>query len=539
MKDPREERFHDLWSDYLEGELDESGVAELHRLMTEDAGLLKLATDTYQTHRLLGVLSREGSPESFVQDTLRRLRQADGDFADHVMARLRPATGPASGRSLFSRLLQYGGWAIAAGLMAMLFLWESGNDPAAPPAHRVSFSKLARANFFSELTPQVHSTPELNRDYSLVSGSVELTFPQGASVILEAPAVFRVVSEDRLALDVGSCSVHAPPGAEGFRVDTPNSQVVDRGTRFFVHVSESSETEVQVVEGAADIYPSDGTAPETLRLVDGDARRIGHGGTTPLAFSPEGYRRGLPDRVISYTAKPGRDGRAQTLTGITVQRGGTEHRYTAAELIRTELLTFRVGPEPHPIGHLVAHEHLPARRAELLEDLDLNTGIINPGGSAEPLAGPFDPALTPGFAIRFRQPVTNAPGPDVVLFEIQNAVKMPQGDAFHVGPLRWQDRLRCRTITQFDLMLTSSAALPVSERHLFLTQAPILALGDLEAAPTLSSPSKLRFSALAVAIDLSDLGYAAGDQVDGLFFQDAMDDTNHFDPMVIIGLPAP
>lgn len=539
MMESKEERFHDLWSDYLEGELDESGVAELHRLMAEDAGLLKLATDTYQTHRLLGVLAGEACPESFVQDTLRRLREADGDFADHVMAQLRPETRPAPGRPLFSRLLQYGGWAIAAGLVAMVFLWDGGGETTTPPTHRVVFSKLARATFFSELTPQVHSTPELNRDYSLVSGSVELTFPQGASTILEAPAVFRVVSADRLALDVGSCSVHAPPGAEGFRVDTPNSRVVDRGTRFFVHVSESSETEVQVVEGAADVYPSDKTTAETLRLMNGDARRIGHAGTTPLAFSPEGYRRGLPDRVISYTAKPGLDGRAQTLTGITVQRGGSEHHYTSAELIRTELLTFHVGPEPHPIGHLVAHERLPARRAELLEDLDLNTGLINPGGSAEPLAGPFDPAQTPGFALRFRQPVINAPGPDVVLFEIQNAVKMPQGDAFHVSPLRWQDRLRSRTVTQFDLMLTSAAALPVSDRHLFLTQDPILALTDLEAAPTLSSPSKLRFSALAVAIDLSDLGYAPGEPVDGLFFQDAMDDANHFDPMVIVGLPAP
>src|SRR5690606_33437416 len=88
----------------------------------------------------------------------------------------------------------------------------------------------------------------------LMSGLVEIAFPAGASAILEGPAVFRVLSEESLALDVGRCSVHAPDGAEGFHSETPVTRVVDRGTPFSVSVSDTSETEVQVIEGSADVY---------------------------------------------------------------------------------------------------------------------------------------------------------------------------------------------------------------------------------------------------------------------------------------------
>src|SRR6218665_119259 len=90
---------------------------------------------------------------------------------------------------------------------------------------------------------------------------MELKFPNGAEAILEAPAVFRVKHSDVLVMDTGTCSVHAPPGAEGFRIDTPGSTIVDRGTRFSLKVNDANETEIHVVEGMADVYPAvDGKA---------------------------------------------------------------------------------------------------------------------------------------------------------------------------------------------------------------------------------------------------------------------------------------
>ncbi|MFN9974556.1 MAG: hypothetical protein ACK58T_32160, partial [Phycisphaerae bacterium] len=79
----------------------------------------------------------------------------------------------------------------------------------------------SRARFFDEFAPDMKSNLVLKHEYTLTEGLIELAFPNGAIAIIESPAVFRVVADDCLAMDAGRCSVNAPRGAEGFRVDTP------------------------------------------------------------------------------------------------------------------------------------------------------------------------------------------------------------------------------------------------------------------------------------------------------------------------------
>ncbi len=536
---PEEQRFAELWTDYLEGECSEAELAELRHLMERNESLVELAADSFQLHRLLGFAHAPQSSEDFVRETMGQLPADSGAFARNVMARLgskasreRPDSHP------WRPLLTYAGWAVAALLVVGFFLWFPKPAENAVPRSRATFAKLAKARFFGELTPSVASHPELRRDYTLSSGSVELAFPSGATAIVEGPAVFRLVSDERLALDLGQCSTHVPKGAEGFRVDTPVGQVVDKGTRFYVKVSETSDTEVQVIEGAADVYPGGAGDGANYRLTAGEGRKVGHESSVPVAFSQKGYRGGMPDRIVSYEATLNAAKAAETLVSLTVQRGGEEFRYSAGRLIPVEVVSFNAGATPNPIGHLVSGAALPERRASLLEDFALYTGVINPGGSREPLSGPFVPEETPGFAIRFRQPVENRPGPDVAFFEIQNAANSPRGDAFHAGPLRWEDRLRSHTIRQYDLMMTNPAALPVAERYLFRCSPPVLSLPEMEAAEATGSLSSLQFRALVVGIDLSDLGYDIGETVDGLFFQDAWDDDDLVDPVLVVGFPA-
>lgn len=432
-------------------------------------------------------------------------------------------------------ILRYGGWLVAALVILGLFVFGADLREEAETGSQVSFTSLARASFFGELTPAIGSTADLKRDYSLVAGSVELSFPDGATTIVEAPAVFRVEANDWLALDVGSCSVHAPPGAEGFRVDTPNSRVIDRGTRFVVNVSEFSETEVQVVEGAADIYPESEEA-EKVHLTDGSGRRVGNKGLVPVNFSADSYRRQVPDRIISFEATRGADGKARELSQVTVQRDGLIREYRAGDLIPIELVSF-TPDSSSPSLNVFGDKDLPERRASLIEDLLLNGGIINPGGSARPLQQEFDYRTTPGFAIRFARPVRNGPGPDVVFFEVQNPMNPSDGDAFHVGPLEWEPGKRFHTVRRYDLMMTSAEALLITERYIHYADHQIRSPEDLETASYSAKISPLNTRAIAVGIDLSDLGYEEGESASGLFFQDAKDDDNHVDPIVIRGLP--
>jgi len=450
-------------------------------------------------------------------------------------------------------------------------------DPPSEPTdndvnQQVILVEEVRARFFGQASLIAGATVEQRRDYLLQSGLVKLMFPSGATTILEAPAIFRVASNDRLILDAGACSVYAPPGAEGFEVITPLTKVVDRGTRFYVRVKDSNETEVHLVEGAADLYaitePSlpeavttDWQAPvrqETevspLRLVDGEAVRLGgfideFGPKVKLQSAS--YRRQLPDRMVSYEASSTPEGTADELTSVSIQRGGQVYDYSIDELIPIEVTKFQSDLDLEPSGYLCGFRSTPIRVERGLEDGRLTTGLINFGGQPLPLAlhfvvGPEPNTAsdtTPGLGVRFRTPVVNDLGPDLVLFEVQSFLNPPEGDPFHVYPLVDRAGLKSHTVTKYDVTIDSPISRRIAPLVFHRFPFPIQSISDLNAVAASASAtvSRNQFHVVAVAIDLSDLGFQVGEQVEGLFFQHAVtmdsEGKSKVDPVFIAGLP--
>ncbi len=562
-----QERFAELWTDYLEGELDESGIAKLRDLLASDESLLKLAADMYQTHRLLGLVVEEvpARQDEFVRETLSRLPDEKNSFVSGVMSDVGRIANPSAIQPSGTHR-SWTDWQsvlLAAVTLTILAIvsysfWPTGRsditkDDFNPsdnttPQGNVRFASLAHAKFFGELLPPVDSILTPKRDYVLMSGLVEVEFPAGASAILEGPAVFRVLSDECLALDVGRCSVHAPDGAEGFRVETPVTRVVDRGTRFTVSVAETSETEVQVIEGAADIYERSenvgriaNPSYNEIRLTNGEARKYAKGrafASDDIPFDPSAYRHGLPDRIVSYDATKAAGGGFENLLSVTVQRNGRVMEIPVEDLIPARVTAFKATSFG---AFICGGETIPDKRIETSSDRSLVTGVINPGGSVEPLIS--DPVLsgesaTPGLAIRFDEPVENGSGADIVFFDLQTFTNPPDGDAFHVSPLQFRDGLKSHTIRVYDLTTESPGARDLTSFHVHMFADAADSLAKLESLECSPRKQVIKFSGLAVGIDLSDLGYAAGEKVDGLFIQDALDDKHYVDPVFIAGLPA-
>lgn len=594
-----EDRFAELWTDYLEGQLSPTGMADLEKLLAGDEQLTQRAADLYQTHRRLGLLAERrlataGSQPSsrFVADVMAKLPAARGQLTDRVMADIMalPSDGPMQARAFRrrQRLPLVSGSLMAAVIVAAVLATRLPIKPVVPepvvpepvvneqaaatePTDQsaVRFASLARARFLDRETPRQQSVADLEQTYVLSYGLVELAFPSGATAILEGPAAFRICGEACLAVDAGRCSVHAPDGAEGFRVETPASHVIDRGTRFVVHVDETSSTEVQVIEGAADLLVTGDPTGRVYRLASGETARHDPATAgepvvaTTAGTGKSGYRPRLPDRLIRYTASlahpadraagdtggPGID----TLETITVQRDGSVLTYHAGELIGVKLLQMRASRNKNnltlPGGTDVPAASLKAaatRRGLLETDRLLTTGVINPGGASEPLtsdpqlasdAGPAND-LTPGLAFIFNRPVRNDAGPDLVLFELQMLTDPPESDAFRLSPLRFSPELRTHTVTAYDIDSTSHESQLLARFRLFTFDRLPGSLDDLLTLPTnAGNLLPVRARANAVAIDLSDLGYAAGATCDGLFLQDADDDKTTVDPVFIAGLP--
>jgi hypothetical protein len=117
---------------------------------------------------------------------------------------------------------------------------------------------------------------------------------------------------------------------------------------------------------------------------------------------------------------------------------------------------------------------------------------------------------------------------------------MQDGDSFHVIPLQYKPHLRPMTVKAFDLTLTSSETNRLADFFLTEYDDAVDSLDDFlkGSGHSLRTPQPGHsYGLLAVAIDLSDLGYTLHETVDGLFFQDTLDDEQRFDPVFIAGLP--
>jgi hypothetical protein len=152
---------------------------------------------------------------------------------------------------------------------------------------------------------------------------------------------------------------------------------------------------------------------------------------------------------------------------------------------------------------------------------------------------PEDPRRpnTPGMAVRFRRPVVNDAGPDIVLFDFQPVIQPENGDPFHVSPLHFAPGLRSHTIARFDLSTYSPEAQIIAGFRLNSFEKPVSSLSQLRTTPFRGTNFTVTSKLLAVGIDLSDLGYPPGATVDGIFIQDALDDGNQVDPVFLAGLP--
>jgi hypothetical protein len=106
----------------------------------------------------------------------------------------------------------------------------------------------------------------------LKTGYAQIEFYSGATVVLEGPAAFRVVSRAEGYCERGKLRATVPNQAQGFRIGSPALNLVDRGTEFGLEVGAS--TAVHVFRGAVEIFAPDakpGAAPR--KLTDGEGLR--------------------------------------------------------------------------------------------------------------------------------------------------------------------------------------------------------------------------------------------------------------------------
>jgi len=84
---------------------------------------------------------------------------------------------------------------------------------------------------------------------SLEEGVAQLTFENGAKLVLSAPCKFCIIDAGKGALEFGQISAVVPKRASSFTVRTQAVEVVDLGTEFGVSTNEFGASEVHVFKG--------------------------------------------------------------------------------------------------------------------------------------------------------------------------------------------------------------------------------------------------------------------------------------------------
>ncbi len=93
--------------------------------------------------------------------------------------------------------------------------------------------------------------------FELASGTAEIQFFSGATMIVAGPAEISLTSAWEATCHEGRVRMRVPPAARGFKLHAPSTEIIDLGTEFGLEVS-GEKAHVEVFEGEIEFKHRDG-----------------------------------------------------------------------------------------------------------------------------------------------------------------------------------------------------------------------------------------------------------------------------------------
>lgn len=103
--------------------------------------------------------------------------------------------------------------------------------------------------------------------FRLDAGKAQVRLDNGVELSMRGPVEFDVFGLDHITLMTGRVTANVPPQAIGFRIDTPDMEVVDLGTEFALKVDKAGESRLHVLEGEVEARMKMGMDYENEPLV--------------------------------------------------------------------------------------------------------------------------------------------------------------------------------------------------------------------------------------------------------------------------------
>ncbi len=250
--------LHDLLSAWIDGRLDEAGVARLDGLLRASPAARETFREWVGLDALLATMA-ERAPS--VGDDAGASR---GNPTADTPPR-RPAAS--AGREPRGRWRATAGWAVAAvliGLVGVVWL-RRPIDPrpidAAVTGGCAAVGQVIDA--FVEGSPidgaAVRPGASLGPGpIRVTQGLIQLEFFSGAMLWVEGPANLEIISAWEARLRAGRTRAQVPPPARGFVLHAPGARLEDLGTSFALNVEDDGTAAVHVFDGEVAVQPHAG-----------------------------------------------------------------------------------------------------------------------------------------------------------------------------------------------------------------------------------------------------------------------------------------
>jgi ferric-dicitrate binding protein FerR (iron transport regulator) len=249
-----------------DGLADEAMIAELEELMHEDSAARVTYLQVMQLHQDLERKAARG--------TLGATSVGFTEAADPGQALSAPRT------IRFPRRI----WMAVAGIVAVVIAglalpgvrtWLFGDVPVA------TLTRLVQVDEPMTYHQGFHAGDRITFN----TGFVELTYRNGARVVLQSPVDYTLEKAGYGRLELGSLVADVPPKATGFTVVTPSAEVKDIGTRFGVALLDTGRTEFEVFTG--EVHARSAMAGDAFKsFKQGEAAAVGDGETAVENIAP-------------------------------------------------------------------------------------------------------------------------------------------------------------------------------------------------------------------------------------------------------------
>lgn len=284
------ERLLEAIGNLCNGTIDEAEGRELDEMLASDAQARRIYTNYMWTHACLyaegGSLQADGEPTNHAE----LASQVD------LHATEPPAAGRRWNRSWYGLAAAMIGVAAFSGWVAARWTDRQVAEQSPTVAEQLAVPAAEAVARITGTHNCIWSDPQEKISYGsslfpgqrieLAEGLAEITFEDGATLLLEGPATFTVDSSNKVALLAGRLAAVVPQRAEGFHVRTASLDVFDVGTEFGLVAQESGAAEVHVFNGLvkADVLDNSGRALRRLELNAAEAARINPLSTTVVEF---------------------------------------------------------------------------------------------------------------------------------------------------------------------------------------------------------------------------------------------------------------